>query len=265
LIVHIAADSELSEWAGAIDERAVRLAKACWPGPLTLVVPRGVRVPPVVTGGLDTVGLRVPDHPLALALLRAFGGAVAAPSAKRFGRVSPTTAAHVRAEFPEGVGCILDGGPCEVGVESTIVDLSSDATAILRPGGITRERVSEILEYDVPVLTESSVRVPGQLASHYAPGAEVLLAHPAQLGEQVDALKASGRRVGVLLPRGAASVGGDVEVAAESDLALAHDLYAALRDFDARKCDVIVAAMPAEQGIGLAIIDRLRRAAGPRR
>lgn len=264
LIVHIAAASQLEAWTSAIDERALRLARGCWPGPLTLVLPRGPRIPHAVTGGLETVGLRVPAHPVALALLRAFGGAVAAPSANRFGRVSATTASHVRAEFGDLVPTILDGGPAEVGVESTIVDVSGPTIAILRPGGVTREQVSAIVGHDVPVLERSEVRVPGQLASHYAPRAQVVLTAKRDLAERVAQLHEDGRRVAVLAVGEVPPVDADVVFTAKTTAELAQRLYAVLRDFDSARCDVILASAPDPAGLGLAIGDRLKRAAGPR-
>lgn len=264
LIVHIAAISELPRWAGAIDDRALRLAEACWPGPLTLIVARGPRISHAVTGGLDTVGLRVPAHPLALELLRAFGGGIAAPSANRFGHVSPTTAEHVRAEFTDRLPWVLDGGPCQVGVESTIVDVSGGATAILRPGGVPRERIAEVLGFEVPVLSESTVRVPGQLASHYAPRAEVVLVPFAELGARVAELRERGLCVGALVPSDGSGAGAHHELALGREEELARGLYAALRELDGRGCEVIVTSEPEARGLGLAVQDRLQRAAGPR-
>ena len=172
VIVHLGDAAQLDDWAIDVDDTARTLASACWPGPLTVVVRRAPHVPDAVTGGLDTVGLRVPDQPIALALLRAFGGGVAAPSANRFGRVSPTTAADVFADLGDDVDVILDGGPCRVGVESTIVDCSRPEPAILRLGGTPRERVEELLGRAVPLLDAGEVRAPGTLESHYAPRAD---------------------------------------------------------------------------------------------
>jgi L-threonylcarbamoyladenylate synthase len=138
LIVHLASADSLDAWASAVSPLARAFAAACWPGPLTIVLRRAARVPDAVTGGLSTVGLRVPSHPVAQALLRAFDGGIAAPSANRFGTVSPTTAAHVRESLGDRVDLVLDGGPSDVGVESTIVDCSGDTPAILRPGGVPR-------------------------------------------------------------------------------------------------------------------------------
>ena len=153
LIVHLGEVASLATWARDVPHLAWRLAERFWPGPLTLILHRQARIPDIVTGGLETVGLRVPSHPTAGALLRAFGGGVAAPSANRFGRLSPTTAEDVREELGATVQYILTGGPCEVGLESTIVDLSSATPAILRPGGITQEALQEVLEQPIPVRT----------------------------------------------------------------------------------------------------------------
>ncbi len=169
VIVHLGDADRLTGWAREVPDVAVALAAACWPGPLTLVLARTARVPDAVTGGLDTVGLRVPDQRVALALLREFGGGVAAPSANRFGRVSPTTAADVRADLGTEVDIVLDDGPCRVGLESTIVDCSRPAPAILRLGGVPRERIDELVGERVPVLDRGEVRAPGTLSAHYAP------------------------------------------------------------------------------------------------
>ena len=175
VIVHLGRRDQLGEWAREVPDTAAVLADAFWPGPLTLVVIRAAHVPDAVTGGLETVGLRVPDQPVASALLRAFGGGVAAPSANRFGRVSPTTAADVRADLGDDVDVVLDGGPCRVGIESTIVDCSRPEPAILRLGGVPREAIESKLAREVPLLTDGAVRAPGTLLAHYAPRARVEL------------------------------------------------------------------------------------------
>jgi L-threonylcarbamoyladenylate synthase len=175
LIVHIGGAEQLDDWLQDVPQAARLLAEHFWPGPLTLVLRRGSRVPLEATGGLETVAVRVPDHPVALALLSAFGGGVTAPSANRFGSVSPTTADHVRAELGEAVDFVLDGGPCGVGVESTIVDVTGEVPSILRPGGVTREDLEAVLGHPLAVHSTSRVRVPGQHPSHYAPRARVVL------------------------------------------------------------------------------------------
>lgn len=301
LIVHLAGAQTLAHWAEEVPDLAWRLAERFWPGPLTIVLKKAGRVPLAVTGGLATVGLRVPNHELALALLRAFGGGIAAPSANRFGAVSPTTAEHVRDELGPLVDVVLDGGRCEVGIESTIVDLTREAPAILRPGGVSREALEEAARQPVPLREGGAVRTPGQLPSHYAPSAKILLVPRDEQAGRARALRARGLRVGVLafgsstlspggtegatsnagfssgpgrLPPGSAaavqtpeelSLAADEIVSIDgSDADLARCLYQALRDLDRRGCDVILTLLPEEQGLGLAIADRLRRAAGPR-
>ncbi|MEU7823209.1 L-threonylcarbamoyladenylate synthase [Catellatospora sp. NPDC049133] len=267
LIVHLGSAEQLADWAEDVTPTARRLAEHFWPGPLTLVLRRGRRVPLEVTGGLETVALRVPDHPVARALLAAFGGGVAAPSANRFGSVSPTTADHVRAELGDAVDYVLDGGPCEVGVESTIVGVTGDTVTLLRPGGVTREDLEAVLNGPVAVPSDSPVRVPGQHPSHYAPRARVVLVGPEQVVAEAERAQQQGHLVGVFLPPDVA--GADVKAHAtitvpSSSAAYARGLYGFLRELDQAGCDLIVASLPVEQGLGLAIANRLRRAAGPR-
>ncbi|GCE00846.1 L-threonylcarbamoyladenylate synthase [Embleya hyalina] len=267
LIVHIGGAEQLDEWVEDVPRAARLLAEHFWPGPLTLVLRRGPRVPLEATGGLETVAVRVPDHPVALALLSAFGGGVTAPSANRFGAVSPTTADHVRAELGDAVDFVLDGGPCEVGVESTIVDVTGDAPSILRPGGVTREDLEAVLGCPLAVPSTSRVRVPGRHPSHYAPRARVVLVEPEKVVSEAEPAQELGHRVGVLLP--AAFAGAEVKAHAvvtvpDSMAAYARGLYGFLRELDRQGCDLIVASLPVEEGLGLAIANRLRRAAGPR-
>ncbi|WP_329201509.1 MULTISPECIES: L-threonylcarbamoyladenylate synthase [unclassified Streptomyces] len=267
LIVHIGGAQQLDDWVDEVPATARLLAEHFWPGPLTLVLRRGRRVPLEATGGLETVAVRVPDHPVALALLAAFGGGVTAPSANRFGSVSPTTAGHVRAELGDAVDFILDGGSCEVGVESTIIDVTAEIPAILRPGGVTREDLQAVLGIPVQVPASSGVRVPGQHPSHYAPHARVVLVEPEQVVAEAELAQEQGHRVGVFLPP--SSSGNKVKAHAVVPLPGAVDVYAQglygyLRELDQRGCDLIVASLPAEEGLGLAIANRLRRAAGPR-
>jgi L-threonylcarbamoyladenylate synthase len=265
LIIHVARAGELPSWARHVPEAAWRLAEAFWPGPLTLVLPRTSRATDAVTGGQDTVALRVPQHPLALAVLDALGGGVAAPSANRFGKVSPTTAEHVRADLGDEVDLILDGGPCTVGVESTIVDLSGDTPAVLRPGGLAVEEVERVLGRKVPVRTSSTVRVSGSLASHYAPRAGVVLSEPADVTSRVEALRAQGRKVGVLGPPSLSLPPGVLRYEVPEDPAgAARVLYTRLREADLEGHDVLVACLPRAEGLGIAVRDRLARAAAPR-
>ncbi|MFJ9180005.1 L-threonylcarbamoyladenylate synthase [Streptomyces sp. NPDC102360] len=267
LIVHIGGAEHLADWAEEVPEAARLLAERFWPGPLTLVLRRGGRVPLDTTGGLETVALRVPDHPVALELLNAFGGGIAAPSANRFGSVSPTTAEHVRSELGDGVDFVLDGGPCEVGVESTIVDATSESLSILRPGGVTREELEEALGRPLDVPSTSEVRVPGQHPSHYAPNARVVLVEPEEIVAETGRAHELGHRVGVFVPSALADapVQAHAVVAVPASLdAYARGLYGYLRELDQQGCDLILVSLPAPEGMGLAIANRLRRAAGPR-
>ncbi|HEY6037819.1 MAG TPA: L-threonylcarbamoyladenylate synthase [Kofleriaceae bacterium] len=268
LIVHLAPGEggppRLDGWAREIPAQAKQLVAAAWPGPLTVILKRGPRVALATVGHSDTIGLRVPAHPLAQELLRAFGGGIAAPSANRFGHVSPTTAAHVEADLGDDVDYILDGGPCAVGVESTIVDFSRGHPVLLRPGGMPRAAIEAIVG-PLAVADAEAPAAPGTLASHYAPRAEVIAVDPSD----VPAAVASARGVvAVLAPARAFLDWGDLPALAyplpdELD-GMARHLYAALRDLDARGVDVVIAALPPAVGLGEAVGDRLRRAAGPR-
>ncbi|NIH80215.1 L-threonylcarbamoyladenylate synthase [Amycolatopsis viridis] len=270
LIVHLGGADQLGDWVKDVPATARLLAERFWPGPLTMVLQRAPRVPLEATGGLETVAVRVPGHPVALALLSAFGGGVVAPSANRFGSVSPTTAEHVRAELGDAVDFVLDGGPCEVGVESTIIDVTGvtgGTPSVLRPGGVTREDLEEVLGRPLAVPSASPIRVPGQHPSHYAPRARVVLVEPGQVVAEAELAQEQGHRVGVLLPAAVAGapVRAHAVVAVPGSMsAYARTLYGFLRELDQRGCDVIVASLPPEQGLGLAIANRLRRAAGPR-
>ncbi|MEU9371353.1 L-threonylcarbamoyladenylate synthase [Streptomyces avermitilis] len=267
LIVHIGGAEHLDDWVQDVPAAARLLAGHFWPGPLTLVLRRGPRVPLEATGGLQTVAVRVPDHPVALALLSAFDGGVTAPSANRFGSVSPTTADHVRAELGDAVDFVLDGGPCEVGVESTIVDATGDAPSILRPGGVTREDLEAVLGCPLAVPSTSRARVPGQHPSHYAPRARVVLVEPEKVVAEAELAQELGHQVGVFLPAAFtdAAVKAHAVVAVPGSMtAYARGLYGFLRELDQRGCDLIIASLPVEEGLGLAIANRLRRAAGPR-
>ena len=248
LIVHLGSGDEVKDWAISIPDEAHLLIQTYWPGPLTLILKKAQRVLPAVTGGQDTVGLRIPDHKMALAMLREFRGGVAAPSANRFGKVSPTCVDHVRQDLGTDVDFILDGGACAVGVESTIVDFSSGEPVILRPGGITREALQETLRQSLTVRVSGAVRVSGNLESHYAPRATVVIAASAESSGRAERLRAEGKKV-VLLQ--------------EKDISPAQ-LYGSLRRADDGGADVIVVPLPEETGLGLAVADRLRKAAGPR-
>ena len=263
VIVHLADAAALGAWAAEVPATARALADACWPGPLTLVLRRSARVPDAVTGGRPTVGLRVPDQPVALALLRAFGGGIAAPSANRFGRVSPTTAADVRADLGTDVDCVLDGGPCRVGVESTIVDCTGPEVVIARVGGIPRETVEAVLGRPVAVADRGEIAAPGTLPAHYAPRARVHLVAERDPVALAGRLLAAGRRVGVLAPAVPVGLPAAVEILAPPADAdeYARVLYARLREADARGLDDLLVVAPPAVGLGAAVADRLTRAA----
>jgi L-threonylcarbamoyladenylate synthase len=270
LIVHLASAGELSRWAAHVPDAAHKLAESCWPGPLTLLLQKSPRVPDATTGGLPSVGLRVPAHPLALELLRRFGGGIAAPSANRFGRVSPTSAAHVRADLGDDVDVLLDGGACNVGVESTILDLTRDVPVLLRPGGVTLEHIESLLGVSVSREAPSDARAPGMLASHYAPRARVEIVKSSELRARAQQLRLGGQRVAVLVSsHDDAAALADIEDTTLLDLGQSDDeaakrLYAALRQADVDSADVVLASAPAARGLGAALADRLTKAAGPR-
>ena len=262
LIVHLAGAEHLDGWiapdAGEeIRGRVARLADACWPGPLTVLVPRGPRVLDVVTGGRPTVGLRVPAHPLTLEVISRVGGGIAAPSANRFGRVSPTTAAHVVDDLAgvldPATDAVLDGGPSPVGVESTIIDLTTTPPQVLRAGAIDAGDIERILAQPVAGAAGPS-RASGMLAAHYAPDCAV---DPADDTAAADAIAAARR-----------SAGAAVRVLDRTDdlVVAARELYADLRRADADGLDALVVVMPPAAGLGHALRDRLlKAAAGSRR
>ncbi len=260
LIVHIAEPALIDDWARDIPESAQRLAAAFWPGPLTLILKKQTHVPVEVTGGQDTVGLRCPAHPVALELLRAFGGGLAAPSANRFGRISPTTAQHVRDEFGDAVAIVLDGGECEVGIESTIVDLSGSKPRILRPGMISQARIEAVIGTVEAGAGADSPRASGTLEAHYAPRTPLLLVPRNALEREAAEQRAFGKRVSVLALQ---RLPADTDGVALPDIPddYAHGLYAALRLLDARGDNLLLVERPPDTSAWVAVHDRLRRSA----
>ncbi len=261
LIVHIPRSKDLSLWAREIPPAAFKLAERCWPGPLTLILRRDRRVPDQVTGGQDTVGLRVPDHPVALALLAAFGGGIAAPSANRFGRVSPTTAMHVRDELGDLPDMILDGGPCRVGIESTIIDFTTESPRLMRPGAITVPEIENLL--GVPVLLPGSdaPRVSGSMKSHYAPNTPVFLIPKNRMEGEIARRTESGQRVAVLTLSPIRQTGDFLQEAMPATPAgWAHELYARLRSLDTQKFDCLLIEIPPSGPNWQGVHDRLTRA-----
>jgi len=262
LIVHLPTADALDAWAVDIPAYARLLAAVCWPGPLTLVLPRAAHVGDDVTGGQPTVGLRVPAHPIALQLLAAFGGGIAAPSANRFGRVSPTDAFHVLEDLGDaldpGRDLVIDGGPCLVGVESTIVDCTGERPRMLRAGGVAAGEVAVITGLDVES-ADSSVRAPGTLAAHYAPAARVVVSDE---GGVEDAVRDAASPTGLLAPVEVDTPEGADRLGRPKDATgYARTLYAALREADARQLAVVVAVPPRGEGLAAAVRDRLARAA----
>jgi L-threonylcarbamoyladenylate synthase len=251
LIVHLASADLLDSWASEVPEAARLLADAAWPGPLTVIVPRAPGVLDAVTGGHDTVGLRVPAHPMALELLERVGVGLAAPSANRFGAVSPTTAEHVLRDLADRLDprrdVILDGGPCPVGVESTIVDCATVPPQILRAGGVPVEDVHRLLAGDVAGASGPS-RASGMLTSHYAPRCAVRLV---DTSDDAFALRAG-------------TVGAEILDLTDDLVEYARELYTRLRDADDRRVSTLIAVLPPAEGLGHAIRDRLTKAAAPR-
>ncbi len=258
VIVHFADAAKAFAWAREVPDAAHKLAARFWPGPLTLVLKRAEHVGDFVTGGQDTVGVRVPAHPLARELLEAFGGGLAAPSANRFGRVSPTTAQHVRDDLGGDVDAVLDGGACGVGLESTIVDLSRERPVLLRPGGISAAQLEQVLGEPVGAPDEQAPRVSGSLPAHYAPrtparlvAAQSLDAEIARLGNEaaVLAFGIPDERVDFWLRM------------PEDPAAYAQKLYAALRELDSTGARMLLIELPPDLPEWQAVLDRLRRAA----
>ena len=258
LIVHIASMDAIGDWAVDITEYAINLARDFWPGPMTLVFNRSAIAQDFITGGQNTVGLRVPNQPIALALLKEFeelgGNGIAAPSANRFGAVSPTTAEAVMDELEnyldKTLDVILDGGPCQVGVESTIIDCTTQTPQILRLGAITREMIQESTGLLVVEEIKSDIRVSGSLESHYSPSAHVVLDIEPQSGEGFIAMDS------IQTPPGA------IRLAAPSSVeAYAREIYSALRYADAQGLTKVCVIQPEGGGLAAAIRDRLKRAA----
>lgn len=253
LIVHIAETAALSDWACDIPEEAWILANAFWPGPLTLILKKAPGVPDLVTGGQDTIGLRVPNHPVALELLKKFGSGLAAPSANRFGRVSPTTAQAVVEELGERVGLVLDGGSCNVGVESTILDLSGPEVTILRPGMITSSQIETLLNKPVRTFKKNAPRVSGALESHYAPQTKVQIVSTQELQQFNDPSM-------VIVARSKGSFKNQIFMPADPE-AYAHVLYQTLRELDKKNFKEIIIEEIPEKAEWDAIRDRLKKMA----
>jgi len=257
VIVHFALAEDAFRWAREVPGGAKALAKRFWPGPLTLILKRSPLARDFVTGGQDNVGLRVPSHPIAQEMLLLFGNGVAAPSANRFGHVSPTTAAHVREDFGNEVDLVLEGGASEVGIESTIVDLSGGSPVLLRPGRISRAELENVLSTKVAEKGESSTRHSGGLERHYAPRTPARLVPTHELDREIARL---GDKVAVLaFSRPDERVDYWLRMPREPQ-AYAQRLYAALRDLDGAGGEVILIEAPPDAPQWAAVLDRLRRA-----
>ena len=280
VIVHLSPEANLGYWVEAIPPEAQLLIDAFWPGPLTLILKRASHIPDAVSGGQDSIGVRCPSHPVAQALLRAFKhgqGGIAAPSANKFGRVSPTTADHVRDEFagelqPGGlIGAVLEGAQCDVGIESTIVDCSRLAThgpVLLRPGHIRMDQLADVLGVMPTAADAAAPRASGTLESHYAPRTPVVVVAGAQLAALVAQLQLAKRRVAVLHYSDQLAHATPVVFGVCAELCLsgaaerfAHDLYASLRQLDQANADVILVQALPESPAWHGANDRLRRAA----
>lgn len=257
VIVHFASADEAFRWAREVPDGARALAKRFWPGPLTLILKRSALAQDFVTGGQDNVGLRVPSHPVAHELLAAFGKGVAAPSANRFGHVSPTTAAHVREDLGKDVDLVLEGGPSEVGIESTIVDFSSGSPVLLRPGRIAKAELEEVLKSNVEDRRGESPRHSGGLERHYAPRTPARLVPTHELDKEIAKL---GDKLAVLaFSRPDERVDYWLRMPREAR-AYAQRLYAALRELDSAGCEAILIESPPDAPEWAAVLDRLRRA-----
>lgn len=264
VIVHIADKTQLFDLAENIDEDTDKLIDAFWPGPLTLVFKKKSSVSDMVTGGQDTVAVRMPQHPVAVAFLKAVNRGIAAPSANKFGKVSPTKAEHVASDFADSaheIAYILDGGTCDVGVESTILDMSSSTKQILRPGKITASMIEEVLKHKVELKEKSQVRVPGSLSSHYAPVKPISILSSNNLENGIAQILSSRKGVSVL-SFNKPDAGECHWLEANSDPFLyTKDFYSNLRKLDNFDCDTIVIEALPEGQEWTAVRDRLKRAA----
>ncbi|UCV28992.1 L-threonylcarbamoyladenylate synthase [Ferribacterium limneticum] len=269
LIVHLAGHDAVDHWAEQVPDVAWELMETFWPGPLTVILKKQAWVPDAVTGGQDTVGLRVPGHPVALELLRRFAAAsgehagIAAPSANRFGRISPTTASHVAEELGDAVPMILDGGPCAVGIESTIVDCSRGEPVVLRPGHISPLHLEAIVGRRPAIETAvGAPRVSGSLEAHYAPVTPLRMVAGERLLDFINAQRHRGGRCGVISPNQPPQAGMPHawRLMSADPVGYAHDIYAALRDMDHAGVDLIVVESLPEGAEWTAVADRLRRA-----
>ncbi len=266
LIIHIPNADAMSHFATDIPEDAWRLAKAFWPGPLTLILNRHTSVPPATTGGQDTVALRVPNHSITLELLARFGGGIAAPSANRYGRISPTTTDHVREELGSKVDYIVEGGPCQIGIESTIVYLAAGSAMILRQGHISATELTAVLGYDIMVKGGPAIEAPGSSLSHYAPIKPLYLLEKLSLQNIMTQLNDQKRHYDVISFASPPEIEPYISqwiTASNDPIQYAQHLYSHLRDLDKTNSECILVEAPPNTELWLAITDRLARAARP--
>ena len=257
VIVHFASAEAAFAWAREVPPAAKKLAERFWPGPLTLILKRSAKARDFITGGQDAVGLRVPSHPVAHELLQCFGKGIAAPSANRFGLISPTTAAHVREDLGADVDLVLEGGPSEVGIESTILDLSGARPVLLRPGRIAKEELEAVLQSPVEETSASAPRHPGGLERHYAPRTPARLVPAYDLDKEIGRLK---EKIAVLaFSRPDERVDYWLRMPRDPQT-YARKLYAALRELDTARCEEILVEAPPEAPEWAAVRDRLKRA-----
>jgi L-threonylcarbamoyladenylate synthase len=263
VIVHLDSPRYLHRWVREVPESATRLAEAFWPGPITMVMPRAANVHDVITGGQDTIAIRVPAHPMAQQLLTAFGGGIAAPSANRYGRLSPTRAEHVREELGETVRVILDGGECQIGLESTIVSFEDAGVRLLRPGSVTAAQMRGVIGDLLIGADPLSPRVPGSMPTHYAPSTPMTIVPSGEIDAQADAASSGGRRVAVLaqrLPLRSHKYVTWINAGRRPE-SYGRDLYTNLRTLDKAGCQRILVQDVPEGERWDAIRDRLLRAA----
>jgi L-threonylcarbamoyladenylate synthase len=263
VIVHLDSPRYLHRWVREVPDAAARLGEKFWPGPLTLVMPRAPQVHDIVTGAQDTVAVRVPAHPMAQQLLTAFGGGIAAPSANRYGRLSPTRAEHVREELGDSVRVVLDGGESQVGLESTIVACDGQTVRLLRPGAVTATQIRAVVRELLVGATHDSPRVPGSHAAHYAPTTPMSIVPAGEIDHRASMLSEGGKRIAVLaqrLPLKAHKYVTWVNAGRRPDV-YAHDLYANLRTLDKAGCAFILVQDVPEDERWDAVRDRLMRGA----
>ncbi|MCA1762873.1 MAG: L-threonylcarbamoyladenylate synthase [Cryomorphaceae bacterium] len=256
LILHIGNLDMLEKLTVSVPQVALDLAAVFWPGPLTLILSKSEDVPHIVTSGLGSVGVRMPNHPATIELLRSLSFPLAAPSANLFGYVSPTTALHVVKQMDTKIPYVLDGGPCDVGVESTIVDLTGHHAVLLRKGGIAPEEIARITgKLEIQTSGTSNPKAPGMLTSHYSPGKPFIVGNPKEIAE-----KYKSEKIGVLGFTSTWGFEGKVLSASGNLREAAKNLFAHMRELDDSDCDVIIAETVPDEGLGMAINDRLRRA-----